>query len=339
MEARQTEDVGMQWDSSEELSARSHSNPVTCATELEGEETTIKIPEQISDVGDDRAPGTSVQMGKSSAERSSEEKTHGIPQSDKKNKKKGEVIKLDETTIPKFPDGEFGRYRDSVTQAQLYDRGINNSATVSGKGNTLVNCGEHSTVTIVEKRGYKQSVPRRRPRVSRPKEGSEPLRKDPDDSAGLQIRGRSVKGASKEKSTFPSQEHIKAAEKNENLSSTRYFMRHPTPPQENIQASEENMSDASNLPGLHLPSTRYDTRQLTPPQGNIQGSEENMSEISHLPGLDPSSTMCYLRQPTPPQENIQASEENRHRRGRRTIPNRRRQQCWESDKQENTDSD
>ncbi|XP_066275511.1 uncharacterized protein [Branchiostoma lanceolatum] len=104
METRQTEDVGMQWDSSEELSARSDSYPVTCATELEGEETNTKITEQISDVGDDRAPETSVQIGKSSTERSSEEKTHGIPQSDKKKKKKGEVKKLDETTIPKFPD-------------------------------------------------------------------------------------------------------------------------------------------------------------------------------------------------------------------------------------------
>ncbi|CAH1227108.1 DDX18 [Branchiostoma lanceolatum] len=82
---------------------------VTSTVELEKEETNSEIP-QVSEVGDDDIPKTSVQNGTSSTDGSSGDKKPDTPLSEKKKKKKKrKVEKLDDSATPETPDAKVPR--------------------------------------------------------------------------------------------------------------------------------------------------------------------------------------------------------------------------------------
>ncbi|XP_066279062.1 ATP-dependent RNA helicase DDX18-like isoform X1 [Branchiostoma lanceolatum] len=82
---------------------------VTSTAELEKEETNSEIP-QVSEVGDDDIPETSVQNGTSGTDGSSGDKKPDTPLSEKKKKKKKrKVEKLDDSATPETPDAKVPR--------------------------------------------------------------------------------------------------------------------------------------------------------------------------------------------------------------------------------------
>ncbi|CAH1227106.1 DDX18 [Branchiostoma lanceolatum] len=91
------------------LQQREKKKKLTSTVELEKEETNSEIP-QVSEVGDDDIPKTSVQNGTSSTDGSSGDKKPDTPLSEKKKKKKKrKVEKLDDSATPETPDAKVPR--------------------------------------------------------------------------------------------------------------------------------------------------------------------------------------------------------------------------------------
>ncbi|XP_066279109.1 ATP-dependent RNA helicase DDX18-like isoform X2 [Branchiostoma lanceolatum] len=91
------------------LQQREKKKKLTSTAELEKEETNSEIP-QVSEVGDDDIPETSVQNGTSGTDGSSGDKKPDTPLSEKKKKKKKrKVEKLDDSATPETPDAKVPR--------------------------------------------------------------------------------------------------------------------------------------------------------------------------------------------------------------------------------------